>query len=155
MHSVLARLTTSKEPSLTISTLHAAAALRSLPAHMLVKCGCKNNCDTRRCDCKSKVITEAQTNAPSIQGGSAHAPRHGRTKQPVERGTRACCGAICWMQCRIDHPESASNTSRHNVMIVVGRRQYPSSRQNPPVVLLLRVWRSYAFSPLAAREEIK
>ena len=55
LDSVLARMTTSKNSSLTM-TLHAAAALRSPASHVPVKCGCKNKCDTRRCNCvKAKV----------------------------------------------------------------------------------------------------
>lgn len=53
--SVLARMTTSKKPSLTM-TLHAAAAHRSLSSLIPVKCGCKSKCGTRRCSCvKAKV----------------------------------------------------------------------------------------------------
>ena len=37
-------------------TLHAAAALSSLFSRVFVKCGCKNKCETRRCNCvKAKV----------------------------------------------------------------------------------------------------
>lgn len=55
LDSVFARITTSKNPSLTM-TLHATAALRSLFPHVSVKCGCKNKCETRRCNCvKAKV----------------------------------------------------------------------------------------------------
>lgn len=83
LDSVLAWLTTSKTPSLTMR-LHSAGALRSPASQLPVKRGCKKKCNTRRRNCvKAKVKRTQYRHSGHFDFGNLPASIIEQTEVPI------------------------------------------------------------------------